>query len=208
MIINHFPTIGLVITAFTVALFTNNELMKRTCLCGFTICGILGAPTTSRAPLQCGQSQPPMAGITTPQSISPRYGRLLTLIGLAFTGVGAYCELWRYRYLGRFSNNALYLVLIFAVITLGIMAETGHRGGLINHPESHGGDADRPQRILSPNIELEINNVIWFVPANRALLWHSLVFGTVLAVVLRVLGSEIPAVPRPCTACSRWGSSA
>jgi len=58
------------------------------------------------------------------------------MFGLAFTGANAYFELWRYRYVGRFSDRTLYILLAFAIVTLGIMAETGHRGGLINHRKS------------------------------------------------------------------------
>ena len=60
---------------------------------------------------------------------------LYSLFGLAFTGVAAWIALWRYRHLGRFSNRSLTVILVFAIITLGVMAETGHRGGQINHPE-------------------------------------------------------------------------
>src|SRR5262249_56027394 len=65
---------------------------------------------------------------------------LWTLFGLAFTGVTAWIELWRFRHLGRFSNRSLYLVLAFAIITLCVMAGTAHRGGQINHPGTHVAD--------------------------------------------------------------------
>jgi hypothetical protein len=118
---------------------------------------------------------------------------LLTLFGLAFTGGAAWIELWRYRYLGRFSNVALFLVLVFAVVTLGIMAETGHRGGQINHPEirvaTEALPSDPNAGYWSPAIELAINQVIWFVPWQTVHFFgYSLIFGTVLAVALRVLG--------------------
>jgi hypothetical protein len=115
---------------------------------------------------------------------------LLTLFGLAFTGGAAWMTLWRYRYLGRFSSRALNLVLVFAIITLGIMAETGHRGGQINHPEIRTEAQLTDTSIYwSPKIETAINNVIWFVPWQTVHFFgYSLVFGTVLAVVLRVLG--------------------
>lgn len=193
MILNHFPTVGLVIVLafYVVGLATNNDVMKRSCLAGFAICGILGAPTyVTGAAAMWALTQPPMLGITHAAIDSHRDMALLTLFGLAFTGVTAYLELWRYRYLGRFSNRSLMLVLIFAVITLGIMAETGHRGGLINHPEIRTEDMPTdPSVFWSPNIELLINNVIWFVPWQTVHFFgYSLVFGTVTAVVLRVLG--------------------
>jgi hypothetical protein len=60
---------------------------------------------------------------------------LATLFGLAFTGIAAWIELWRYRYLGRFLQSVALHRSHLCVITLAIMAETGHRGGQINHPE-------------------------------------------------------------------------
>ena len=37
----------------------------------------------------------------------------------------AWIELWRYRYLRRFSKISLYVALILAIVTLAVMAETG-----------------------------------------------------------------------------------
>jgi hypothetical protein len=117
---------------------------------------------------------------------------LLALFGMAFTGVTAWIELWRYRYLGRFSNLSLYLVLAFAVVTFAILAETGHRGGQINHPE-----IVLPTDVLPtdpklgwmPAIELAINQVTWFVPWQTLHFFgYSLVFGVALVTSLRVLG--------------------
>jgi uncharacterized membrane protein len=193
MILNHFPTIGLVtvLAFYIVALATNNTVMKRSCLAGFAICGILGAPTyVTGAAAMWALTQPPFPDVTHAAIDSHRDMALLTLFGLAFTGVTAYLELWRYRYLGRFSNRSLNLVLLFALVTLVVMAETGHRGGLINHPEIRTEEMPTdPSIFWSPNIELLINNVIWFVPWQTVHFFgYSLVFGTVTAVVLRVLG--------------------
>src|SRR5262245_53443272 len=47
MVLNHFPTIGFVtaLAFYVVALFTNSDIMKRSSLVLFVICGILGIPT-------------------------------------------------------------------------------------------------------------------------------------------------------------------
>jgi len=75
---------------------------------------------------------------------------------------------------------------------LGVMAETGHRGGQINHPEIRvATDAlpTDPKAGWSPAIESLINHVIWFVPWQTVHFFgFSLIFGTALAVSLRVLG--------------------
>ena len=193
MILNHFPTVGFVMAlAFFIAgLVMNNDVMKRSGLVAFVICAILGAPTyVTGAAAMWALTDPPIAGITKASIDAHRDMALLSLFGLAFTGGAAWMILWRYRYLGRFTSRSLNLVLIFAIITLGVMAETGHRGGQINHPEIRVDPLPTDSSAyLSPKIELLINNVIWFVPWQTVHFFgYSLVFGTVLAVVLRVLG--------------------
>jgi hypothetical protein len=137
-------------------------------------------------------TQPPNPEISKAVINAHRDMALWTLFGLGFTGGAAWIELWRHRHLGRFSKLSLYLVLAFALVTLAIMAETGHRGGQINHPEIR-----LPTDILptddkagwTPAIELLINNVIWFVPWQTVHFFgFSLIFGTVLFVVARILG--------------------
>jgi uncharacterized membrane protein len=195
MILNHFPTVGFVfaLVFYIIALVINNVGMKRAGLTVFVICGILGVPTyVTGAASMWALTDPPIPQISKALINEHRDMALLTLFGLAFTGGAAWFELWKFRHLGRFSNRSLYLVLAFAIITLAVMAETGHRGGQINHPEIR-----LPTDILptddkagwSPAIELLINNVIWFVPWQTVHFFgFSLIFGTVLLVVLRVLG--------------------
>jgi uncharacterized membrane protein len=194
MILNHFPTVGFVVGLgfFITGLLMNNNVMKRSALVLFTICAILGAPTyvTGAAAMWALTDPQPVLGITKASIDAHRDMALLSLFGLAFTGVTAWISLWRYRYTNVFTDRAMYMVLTFAIITLGIMAETGHRGGQINHAEIRVDPLPTDSSMFwSPNIELLINNVIWFVPWQTVHFFgYSLVFGTVLAVALRVLG--------------------
>jgi uncharacterized membrane protein len=195
MILNHFPTVGFVLALgfYVVALVMKDVVMTRACLVLFVICGILGVPTyvTGNASMWA-LTDPPIPGISKAVINAHRDMALLMLFGLAFTGVAAWIELWRFRHLGRLSNRSLYLVLVFAIITLGVMAETGHRGGQIAHPEIRVATdilPTDPKAGWSAAIELMINNVIWFVPWQTLHFFgFSLVFGTALAVSLRVLG--------------------
>jgi uncharacterized membrane protein len=195
MILNHFPTVGFTfaLTFFIIALVLNNNIMKRSSLAVFVICGVLGVPTyVSGAAAMLALTQPPILNISKALINEHRDMALATLFGLAFTGGASWIELWRYRYLGRFSNVSLYLVLAFAIITLGVMAETGHRGGQINHPEIRLATdliPTDPNLGWSPRIEMLINQIPWFVPwQNVHFFGYSMIFGTVVAVTLRVLG--------------------
>jgi uncharacterized membrane protein len=191
IIINHFPTVGFTIALafYIVSLVLNSEAMKRTSLIVFVVCAILGVTTyvTGAAAMWALNDIP---GTSKAAINAHRDMALLSLFGLAFTGVTAWILVWRYRYVARFTDRGLYTVLAFAVITLGFMAETGHRGGQINHPEIRV-DAlpTDPTAYWSPHIEDLINNVIWFVPWQTVHFFgYSIVFGTVLAVVLRIFG--------------------
>jgi uncharacterized membrane protein len=195
IILNHFPTVGFVITlaVYIVALVINSEVMKRAGLVLLVVCAILGVPTfvTGNASMWA-LTDPPFPGVSKAVINAHRDMALLTLFGLAFTGVTAWIELFRYRHLGRFANGTLYLILVFAIITLGIMAETGHRGGQINHAEIRLATdvlPTDPDAGWSPYIEKAINFVRWFVPWQTVHFFgYSIVFGTALAVTLRVLG--------------------
>jgi hypothetical protein len=193
IILNHFPTIGFAFALgfFVIALLADNNGIKRASLVAFVICAVFGVPTfvtgTGAMWALTDSSQP---RISQAAINAHRDWALYTLFGLAFTGVAAWIELWRFRQCDRFSSRSLALVLLFALVTLGVMAEAGHRGGLINHSEIQSvALPSDPSPYLLPHVEALINHVIWFVPWQTVHFFgFSLVFGTALAVSLRVLG--------------------
>jgi len=196
MILNHFPTVGFTIALvfYVVGLVSGDVVTTRSSLVLFVICGAVIVPTyVTGAASMWALTVPPVAEISKALINEHRDMALATLFSLAFTGGAAWLELWRYRYTNRYSNVSLYIVLAFALITLAVMAETGHRGGQINHPEirlaAEALPSDPDAGFLSPYLEKAINQVIWFVPWQTVHFFgYSMIFGTVLAVVLRVLG--------------------
>jgi uncharacterized membrane protein len=194
LILNHVPTVGFVfaIVFFIIALVANNDGMKRGSLILFVICSIIGVPTyVTGTAAMWALTQPPIPEISKAVINAHRDMALWTLFGLGFTGAASWFELWRYRYFGRFSKLSLTLVMLFAVVTLGIMAETGHRGGQINHPEIRVATEILPADPagITTAIESLISNMIWFVPWQIVHFFgYCLIFGTVTAVVMRVLG--------------------
>jgi uncharacterized membrane protein len=199
IILNHFPTVGFVMGLFFFiwGLVIKNAVMERSALVVFVACAVLGASTyvTGASAMWALTSPPipaPLGPISQARINAHRDFALLTLFGLAFTGVTAWMELFRYRYQKRFSQFTLYVILVLAVITLLVMAETGHRGGLINHPEIRSAGDTMTQdaaTFLSPKIELAINNIIWFVPWQTVHFFgYTAVFATVLLVSLRIFG--------------------
>ena len=195
VILNHFPTVGFVcaLAFYIAALVTKNIAMTRACLVLFVVCGILGVPAyVSGTASMWALTDPGVPGISKAMINIHRDMALVTLFGLAFTGVAAWIELWRFRHLRRFSDRSLYIVLALAVITVAVGAEAGHLGGQINHPEIRLATdimPTDPKAGWTPAIELLINHVIWFVPWQTVHFFgFSLIFGTALAVSLRVLG--------------------
>ncbi len=195
MILNHAPTVGFVFAMafYIVALVANNDLMKQGSLVLFVICGILGVPTyVTGTATMWALTQPPVPEISKAVINAHRDMALWTLFGLGFTGAVSWFELWRYRYFGRFSKLSLTLVLVFAVVTLAIMTETGHRGGQINHPEIRVATEilpTDPTAGITTAIESLMTSMIWFVPWQVVHFFgYCLILGTAFAVLLRVLG--------------------
>jgi hypothetical protein len=195
LILNHFPTAGFVfgIAALVTALVFDNAAMKRGSLILFVILGIIGVPTyVAGTAAMWALTQPTIPEISKAVINSHRDMALWTLFGLAVTGAAAWLELWRARSQGTFSKLSLQLVLVFAVVTLGIMTETGHRGGLINHPEIRSVAEvlpTNPDAGISMGLETTMKEMIWFVPWQTVHFFgYCLIFGAVVAVALRVLG--------------------
>ena len=195
IILNHVPTAGFVFALFfyLIALATNNEGMKRGCLVLFVVCSIVGVPAyVTGTAAMWALTQPPVPGISRAVINAHRDMALWTLFGLAFTGSAAWIELWRSRYFGRFSKLSLALVLLFALVTLGIMTETGHRGGLINHPEVRTATdvlPSDPNGGITRVIEEQMSAKLWFIPWQIVHFFgYCLIFASVLAVALMVFG--------------------
>jgi len=195
LILNHVPTAGFVFAIFfyVTSLVTSNDVMKRVSLILFVICSIVGVPTyATGTAAMWALTQPPMPEISKAVINAHRDMALWTLFGLGFTGATSWIELWRYRHLGRFSKLSLALVLLFAVVTLGIMTETGHLGGLINHPEIRTATdilPTDPDAGISTALEPLMKDTIWFIPWQVVHFFgYCLIFASVSAVGLRVLG--------------------
>lgn len=195
LVLNHVPTAGFVfaLAFYITALVANNDVMKRGSLILFVICGIAGVPTyVAGTAAMWALTQPTIPEISKAVINAHRDMALWTLFGLAFTGAMSWIELWRTRSRGHFSQRALHLVLLFAIVTLGIMTETGHRGGLINHPEIRTATDILPADAnagISMALESLMKDMIWFVPWQIVHFFgYCLIFGTVFAVTMRVLG--------------------
>jgi hypothetical protein len=166
--------------------------MTRGSLVLFVICSIVGVPTyVAGTAAMWALTQPVIPEISKAVINAHRDMALWTLIGLALTGSAAWLELWRSRYFGSFSRLSLTLVGLLALVTLVIMAETGHRGGLINHPEIRTAMDILPinPEGITTSLEPLMKTMIWFIPWQTVHFFgYCLIFGAAFAVVMRVLG--------------------
>src|SRR5258708_27214156 len=141
--------------------------MRRPSLVLFVFRSMVGVPPFVTGPAAMwALPEPPIPEISKAVINAHRDMALWTLFGLGFTGAAAWIELWRSRYLGRFSKTSLTLILVFAVVTLAVMAETGHRGGQINHPEIRVATEalpTDPTAGVSTAVETLISNMTWFM---------------------------------------------
>lgn len=195
LVLNHVPTAGFVfaLAFYVTALVANNEVMKRGGLIVFVICSVAGVPTyVAGTAAMWALTQPTIPEISKAVINAHRDMALWTLFGMAFTGAMSWIELWRARSRGHFSQRSLHLILLFAIVTLAIMTETGHRGGLINHPEIRTATDILPTDAnagISMALESLMKDMIWFVPWQIVHFFgYCLIFATVVAVTLRVLG--------------------
>ena len=129
MLVSVFPVVGLlfVIGFYIASLVTNNEMMKRSCLVLFGLLGLLAIPTylSGDGSALVMVHDPKVSGAR----IDAHYGwSLAALVLLALTGIAAWFELWRFRRVGRLSNNALHLVLGLSILTLAFMVVVGELG--------------------------------------------------------------------------------
>jgi uncharacterized membrane protein len=195
IILNHLPTVGFVFALFFffAGLVRDNDGMKRAGLIIFTMCAVLAASTyVTGTAAMWALTDPPVLGISQVRINQHRDFAIYSLLLLAFTGGWSWFELWRYRFLGRFSKISIYAIGALAIVTFLVLAETGHLGGQINHPEiREAGEVlpTDPSKFLGPQVEMLINTITWFVPWQTVHFFgYTLVFATVLVVCLRIWG--------------------
>src|SRR5215831_16411397 len=124
-----FPSVGLVFALgfYVVAMITNNTGLTRICLAVFTLLGLVAIPTyfsgTGSWDALSGNSK------ISDDLMDYHYGWGVTALAvLMASGAVAFIEILRSSRFGKFSNNALHLVLGLAIVSLGLMAVVGEMG--------------------------------------------------------------------------------
>jgi hypothetical protein len=193
LLLNHFPTIAFSIGlgVFLVSIFGKSEQLKQACLGIFVIVALVTLPVymTGKAAQQALAGVPDVSGMSIERH---QDAALLAFVFMAITGALAWLGLWQSRRFSRPAAWNTWAVLLFSIVTFGLMARAANIGGGIRHPEvTIKGTVDsNTEWLKSASVASLINDTEWAWAALETLHFVGLclLFGTVLAVSLRTLG--------------------
>lgn len=138
LLLNHFPVIGTVIALglFLVSLAGKHEDLKRAALIVFSGVALLAIPTFFSGVGAQGaiKGQP---GVSDALIDRHEGAAMLALLFMELTGAFALAALWQHHRKSsppRWNWN-LSAVLLFSIVTVGLMTRVGTTGGQIRHPE-------------------------------------------------------------------------
>jgi uncharacterized membrane protein len=145
LLLNHFPIIGMIIglALFLASFVGENEDLRRASFIIFTGIGFLSIGTF-------------LTGFGAQAMITGKHGisdaliqrhegsAMLTIWFIEITGALAAVGLWQYHRLKRPAHWTVSAILLFSLLSVGLVARTGNTGGDINHPELRATDAGTP----------------------------------------------------------------
>lgn len=211
LLLNHFPIIGSIIALglFLTGFVGKNEGLRRASLILFVALALLTLPTFfsgigARAAIK---DQP---GISAALMDRHEGAAMLALFVMEITGALALVGLWRtQRTAGeqRWSGS-IVAVLIFSILTVGLMARVGNTGGDIRHPEIRFGEGVNETglsafvHIFEPSPDkftelMLISKWWWAFIMDLHFIGLALLIGTVGVLNLRLLGflKRLPVAP-------------
>jgi uncharacterized membrane protein len=154
LLLNHFPTVGMIVGfgVFLLGLVKKSDDLRRGALAVLFAIALLSLPAymTGYSAQRAVKGLPEVsAGVVSLHQRSA----LMALMFMEATGVIAWYGLWYSRRRGSPGRRNTALVLLFSVVTIGLMASTANVGGEIRHPEiySSPGEAPATEGVLAPH---------------------------------------------------------
>jgi len=138
LLLNHFPIIGTIVALglFIGSFVGKNDDLKRSALIIFAVVALITLPAFfSGIGAQRAVRKEP--GVSTAVIDRHEGAAILAMFLMLTTGALALVELWKRRRIATerpWSGNIL-AILIFSLVTTGVMARVGSTGGDIRHPE-------------------------------------------------------------------------
>lgn len=211
LLLNHIPVIGTIIalSLFLISFFGKNEDLRRSSLIIFAGVALLSIPTfVSGFGAQADIKDQP--GVSTALIERHLGSAMLSFWFMEITGALAVAGLWQFHRKSRLARWNVLAVLVFSMITTGLMARSGNTGGDIRHPEVWAtrepplaeGTIGSILRIFEPTPSKFINAMSlskWETAflMNLHFIGLALIIGTVGALNLRILGfaKQLPIAP-------------
>jgi uncharacterized membrane protein len=191
LLLNHFPTVGYSIGVglFLMALFLKSAELKQASLIIFIAIALLSLPTylTGNAANFALKERAELSEVLVQ---AHQDAALLGLIFMQLTGLFAWLELWRVRYVARPLNWNLAVILILSIATFGLMARAANIGGELRHPEIRAAAESTvwPQAAVMAKAFVIDNPWVWPVAEIFHFIGLTMILGTVLLINLRLLG--------------------
>jgi len=145
LLLNHFPIIGTTVGLglFLISLIGENEDLRRASLIIFAAMALLAIPTFFSGTGAQGAIKK-LPGVSEALIERHQGAAMLALLFMEITGALSLAVLWKSQGTSRPAkwNWTLSAVLVFSMITLGLMARVGTTGGDIRHPEIGSGQEE------------------------------------------------------------------
>jgi len=211
LLLNHFPVIGSIIGfgLFLISFFGKNEALRRGSLIIFASMALIAIPAfASGKGAQLMLKDKP--GISDAFVQRHEGAAMLALWFLEATGAFALAGLWQIHRRVRMARWNLSAVLIFSLLSVGLMVRTGNTGGEISHAEVRASQQATPtEGTLGTIVHLfeptpwkfteamTYNKWWWAFIMDLHFLGLVLLIGTVGALDLRIMGfaRQLPLEP-------------
>lgn len=205
LLLNHFPIIGTLVALglFISSFVGKNDDLKRSSLIIFAAIALITLPTFfSGIGAQRAIRKDP--GVSTALIDRHEGAAMLAVFFMLITGTLALVELWRRRRIATEKpwSGTLLAILIFSLLTAGLMVRVGTTGGDIRHPEIWTAKDMTQETGLSAFVHIFeptpskftdlmlVSKYWWAFMMDLHFIGLALLIGTVGILNLRVLGFE------------------
>ena len=200
LLLNHFPTVGLVMTIglFLAGIVARSDQLKRASLVAFIGLGLIVLPTyvtgNAAAETLCiGKVAEPCADSQISRPLIERHeGAAVLALTLIVTTAGfAWLGLWQHRRTQRIAPWNIVVIALTSSVAMGLVARAANIGGEIRHPEVRAAAAPAAtEPTLGRRIARYVNDEPWTWIASETLhfVGLSLLIGVVTLIDLRALG--------------------
>lgn len=207
LLLNHFPIIGTIVALglFITSFIGKNDDLKRASLIIFVAIALITLPAFFSG-IGAQRAIRKDVGVSTALIDRHEGAAMLSIFFMLITGGLASVELWRRRRISteKLWSGTLLAILLFSLLTTGLMARVGTTGGDIRHPEIWDAKDMTQETGLSAFVHIFepmpskftdlmlVSKYWWAFMMDLHFIGLALLIGTVGILDLRVLGFAKP----------------